>query len=298
MTTEAIVGALLRAASFLKKPMEDVAAQGIKDLYAAAKARLLGKLGGNRDAADALEKATEKPDSTARKAVLVEEIQETKFEDDLELMHLLQHLAKLLPPAEPAIRQDVRVKGRGHRVQVAARDIINTEKHVQKNAITPDERHLSGEQKERLQPLINELAARLAGEDGKPNYKKVHAMLQRQFDVTSYLLIERADFEKAAAFLKEQRAINRPRLRSRNPVAYQNDFFRGIWSRAGELGWEKSQVYEFARGTLSLKKSISSLKELGPIQLKTLSEAMRREVRKARASDQPTGASADTSLQS
>jgi hypothetical protein len=47
MTTEAIVTALLRAASVLKKPIEDAAAQGIKDLYAAAKARLLGKLGGN-----------------------------------------------------------------------------------------------------------------------------------------------------------------------------------------------------------------------------------------------------------
>ncbi len=294
MTTDAIVSALLRAASVLKKPIEDIAAQGLKDLYAAAKARLQRKLGGNRDAVDALEKATEKPESPARKAVLVEEIQETKFEDDLELMHLMQHLARLLPPAEPALRQDVRVKGRGHRVQVAAGDIINTEKHVQKNAITPDGRHLSGEQKDRLEPLINELATRLAGEDGKPNYKKVHRMLQRKFNKSSYLLIERGDFDAACAFLKEQRAINRSRLRRRNPVAYQNDFFRGIWSRARELGWEKPQVYEFAAGKLRLKKPISSLKQLGPIQLKAVAEAMQREVRKHRPSDQAAGASADT----
>jgi hypothetical protein len=294
MTTEAIVTALLRAASVLKNPIEDAAALGIKDLYAAAKARLLGKLGGNPDAADAVEKATEKPDSTARKAVLVEEIQGAKLEDDLELVHLLQHLVKLLPPTEPTIRQDVHVKGRGHRVQVAAGNIINTEKTVRKNVITPDERHLSGEQKERLQPLINELATRLAGEDGKPNYKKVHAMLQRHFDVTSYLLIERGDFDQAAAFLREQRAINRSRLRSRNPVAYKNDFFRGIWSRARELGWDKPRVYEFALARLSLKKAIFSLKELGPIQLKTLGEAMQREVRKRRSSDQADGASADS----
>ncbi|MBI5769621.1 MAG: hypothetical protein HZA93_17730 [Verrucomicrobia bacterium] len=298
MTSETIVSALLRAASVLKKPVENLAAQGLKDLYAAAKARFQGKLSGKPDAVDALEKATEKPESPARKAVLIEEIAETKFEDDLELMHLLQHLAKMLPPAEPTIRQDVRVKGRGHRVQVAARDIINTEKHVHKNAITPDERHLSGEQKDRLEPLINELATRLAGEDGKPNYKKVHRMLQRQFNKSSYLLIERGDFDKAAAFLKEQRAINRSRLRSRNPVAYKNDFFRGIWSRARELDWEKPQVYEFALEKLALKKSLSSLKELGPIQLKTLSEAMQREVRKTRAADKRPGASADTPPQS
>jgi hypothetical protein len=294
MTTEAVVTALLRAASVLKKPIEDAAALGIKDLYAAAKARLLGKLGGNPDAADAVEKATEKPDSMARKAVLVEEMQGTKLDDDLELMHLLQHLVKLLPPTEPTIRQDVRVKGRGHRVQVAAGNIINTEKTVRKNVITPDERHLSGEQKERLQPFINELATRLAGEDGKPNYKKVHAMLQRHFDVTSYLLIERGDFDHAAAFLREQRAINRSRLRSRNPVAYNNDFFRGIWSRARELGWDKPKVYVFAAERLALKKPIFSLKKLGPIQLKALSEAMQRETRKHRSADQAAGASADT----
>ncbi len=288
----------MRAASVLKKPAEDLAAQGLKDLYAAVKARFQGKLSGKPDAVDALEKATEKPDSSARKAVLVEEIEETRFDDDLELMHLLQHLAKMLPPAEPTIRQDVRVNGRGHRVLVAARDILTTEKHIQKNAITPDERHLSREQIDRLKPLINELATRLAGEDGKPNYKKVHGMLQRKFNKTSYLLIERGDFDKAAAFLKEQRAMNRSSLRSRNPVAYKNDFFRGIWSRARELGWEKPQAYEFALGKLALKKSISSLKELGPIQLKTLSEAIQREVRKARASHQPTGASADASPQS
>jgi hypothetical protein len=36
------------------------------------------------------------------------------------------------------------------------------------------------------------------------------------------------------------------------------------------------------------------LKELGPIQLKTLGEAMQREVRKRRSSDQADGASADS----
>lgn len=293
MTTDEIVTTLLRAASIIKKPLEDVAAQGVKDLYAAAKAKLREKFGGNRDAADALEKATEKPESPARKAVLAEEMQETKWTDDLELMHLFQHLAKSLP-TDPTIRQDVRVRGRGNRVQVAAGNIINTEKHVQKNAITPDERHLSGEQKNQLQPLIQELATRLAGEDGEPNYGKVHLMLQRQFNKTSYLLIDRGDFEAACAFLKEQRAIYRSRLRRRNPVAYQNDFYRGIWSRAGELGWDKPQVYAFAAEKLALKKPISTLKKLGPIQLKALAEAMQSEVRKRRASVQTPGAPADS----
>lgn len=291
MTTEDIVGAILRAASALKKPVAEVAAQGIKDLYAAAKERLKRKIDGNADARDALESATAKPESDARKAVLLEELAAVNVADDLELLHLVQHLSRVVPAELASIHQNVRVIGRGHRVQVAARDIISADKVVVKNAVTPDDRHLSGEEKNRLQPLIDDLAARLAGEDGKPNYKKVHAMLQRKFGVTSYLLVKRTDFEAAVTFLRQQRAMNRPRLRRRNPEAYDNDFFRAIWSRARELGWDKPCVYAFAGERLVLKKPISSLKLLGSLQLKKLAEAMQGEVRKHR--EQTPGASAD-----
>lgn len=292
MNFDAVLSMLLKAASFLKKPVQDVATQSVKDVYEAVKVRLQRKLSGRPDALDALEKATAKPESVPRQDVLREETEGVTFDDDLELQHLLQHLAKLLPPSEPVVRQNVRVGGRGHRVQIAGRDIINTEKHVQKNAITPDERHLSGEQKAKLQPLIKELAERLAGEDGAPDYQGVHVRLQRHFNVTSYLLIERADFERAVKFLKQQRAIHRSRLRRRNPSLYQNDFFRAIWSCAGTLGWEEAAVYAFARDQLALKQPISSLKQLGPNQLKSLSEAMQREARKSAPADS-TGASSN-----
>src|SRR6266542_274245 len=196
MNIETLLATLLKAASFLKKPIQDVAGQSVKDVYEAVKVRLQRKLSGRPDALDAIDKATAKPESAPRRDVLREEIQDITLDDDLELQHLLQHLAKLLPSPEPVVRQSIRVGGRGHRVQIAGRDIVNAEKHVQKNVITPDERHLSGEQKAKLQPLIKELAERLAGEDGAPDYKGVHVRLQRHFNVTSYLLIERGDFER------------------------------------------------------------------------------------------------------
>lgn len=292
MNIDTVLTTLLKAATFLKKPIQDVLTQSVKDVYEAVKVRLQRKLSGRPDALDALEKATAKPESVPRRDVLHEEIQDVALEDDLELQHLLQHLTKLLPPADPVVRQNVRVGGRGHRVQVAGRDIINAEKHVQKNVITPDERHLSGAQKAMLKPLINELAERLAAEDGAPDYKGVHVRLQRHFNVTSYLLIERADFEVAVRFLKQQRAINRSRLRRRNPDAYRNDFFRAIWACAGKLGWKDEAVYAFAEHKLALKQPIHSLKQLGPNQLKSLAEAMERETRKS-PSENTTGASSN-----
>lgn len=281
MNIDTVLATLLKAASFLKKPVQDLAAQSVKDVYDAVKVRLQRKLSGRPDALDALEKATAKPESVPRQDVLREETKDIALDDDLELQHLLHHLANLLPPADPVVRLNVRVGGRGHRVQVAGRDIITAEKHVQKNIITPDERHLSGEQKAKLRPLIKELAERLAGEGGAPDYKGVHVRLQRHFNVTSYLLIERVDFEVAVKFLKQQRAINRSRLRRRNPDAYRNDFFRAIWARAGKLGWKDQSVYAYAEQKLGLKQPVRSLKHLGPNQLKSLSEAMERETRKA-----------------
>ena len=104
------------------------------------------------------------------------------------------------------------MSGSGNSVQVAGRDLIHTAKHIQRNTITPDERHLSVEQREQVQAVVSELAARLAGNDGAPNFAGAHRMLQRRFNVASYLLLPREKFAEALAFLKQQRAIHRSRL--------------------------------------------------------------------------------------
>jgi len=46
---------------------------------------------------------------------------------------------------------------------------------------------------------------------------------------------------------------------------------------ARALGWDKPKVYAFALERLPLANPITSLKKLGPIQLKRLAELMRGE---------------------
>jgi hypothetical protein len=280
MQSEQVISVLLSAARFLKKPVQDVAGQSLKDGYETLKGFLKRKFGNNTDAVDALEKAAEKPESAGRKAVLLEEAVPAGLGDDAELAGLVEKLSGLLAEAGGVVHQRVVVHGHGNRVQVAGRDIINTKKHVQRVEITPDDRHISGEQKERLLAVNKELAERLAGENGRPDYSAGHRLLQSHFGITSYLLIPREKFDEALAYLKQQRAINRSKLRRRNPDAYQKDFYRAIWARAGELGWGKPEVYQFAFEKLELKRPISTLKMLGPNQLKSLSEFIQRELRK------------------
>lgn len=289
MQTEFIFSTLLAAAAFLKHAVQDVSSQSVRDAYEVAKAYLRKKFSSNPGATHALELATAKPESLIRKALLAEESMSSGLDHDPELDRLVEKLATLLPPPADRVSQTVRVTGHRNVVQVAGRDFIHTEKLVHRNTITPDERHLSAEQRKRIRDVAGELADRLAGDDGEGNFAAVHRMLQRRFRVASYLLIPRSRYDEALGFLRQHRAINRPHLRGRNPVAYQNDFYRAIFAGARELGWDGEHVYRFATEKLALKSLVVSLKVLGPIQLKTLAEAIQREVRTRRANRDPVG---------
>ncbi|WP_172830206.1 hypothetical protein [Opitutus sp. GAS368] len=82
-------------------------------------------------------------------------------------------------------------------------------------------------------------------------------------------------------FLRRQRAIHRSRLRGRNPVAYRADYLRVIHAHRITLGWVEPKLYSFAEKELALKKPLTSLLALGPLQLKALAGLVRREAAKA-----------------
>lgn len=290
MQTEPIFSTLLAAAAFLKHAVQGVASQAVRDAYEAAKTDLRKKFAANPDAARALELATEKPESLIRKALLVEDSASSALDRDSKLARLIESLADLLPPPSDVVNQNVRVTGQRNIVQVVGRDLIRTEKVVRRNTITPDERHLTVEQRGRIRAVAGELADRLAGDEGESNFAAVHRMLQRRFHVASYLLIPSSRYEEALSFLRKHRAINRSHLRGRNPVAYQNDFYRAIFAGARELGWDGERVYRFATEKLDLKSAVASLKALGPVQLKALAGFIQREVRAVRAGRELAGA--------
>ena len=282
MQTETILATLLTAAAFLKKPVQDMVTDSIRAAYDATKAHLRKRFGESSEAANALDMATAKPESLIRKALLVEESASSGLSTDAVLHGLIERLSSLLPASVQVTGPCVRVNGSGNSVQVAGRDLIHTAKHVQRNTITPDERHLTVEQRDRIRKVAGELAARLAGDDGEANFAAVHRMLQRRFQVASYLLIPCDRYDEALSFLRQHRAINRSRLRHRNPVAYQNDFYRAIFAGARAFGWDRERVYQFATEKLALKRPLSSLKALGPVQLKSLAASIQRQVRAKR----------------
>lgn len=280
MNPSTIVATVVAAAAFLKKPIAEVSAQAIQDSYRGVKSYLIRKLGAESSAGKALEMATDKPESSARQSVLIEELESSDLNGDSELDQLVEQLRLHLAGCVPAISQQVHVRGNRNSVQVAGRDLVTTHKLVQRNVITPDERHLTSDQCDALRRILGEVARRLADEKGVPNYAAVHRFLQRRYSVPSYLLIPRDKFEDALLFLKQSRAALHSRSRRSAPLSYQNGFFRSIYSAADKLGWKPSRVCEYATETLGLRKAISSLKELGPFQLKTVADSIKRELAK------------------
>jgi hypothetical protein len=277
MTTAEVISIVLAGARLLKKPAEDAVSAACKDAYEKAKEYLRRKFSSSNDATTALDQAEQKPDSKAREAVLVEEAQPFRIEHDKELLHLVKHLREVLGNCPSLVQQHVNVTqaGNNNSFVMAGRDVIQPQHHTVRNVVKPDETHVSAEQKKTIKDLVDELAIRLAGEDGNPNYRAAWGRLYDEFKITSYHLLPACDFERALSFLREQKAISRSRLRRRNPQVYRNDFYAKIFSSAKTLGWADEQIYAFAEEKLETAP-IKSLRKLGPNQLKKVAECISR----------------------
>lgn len=279
MDAPTILSVTAAAAAFLKKPVQDAAGKIIFDGYETLKKRLKTRSNDSPDVIDALEKLENKPDSKARLELLTEELSGCAIEKDPAIIEIAKALIEALPPSVAATNVQVSIKqvGRGHKAQVAGRDIINTEHHTEVIKFTPDERHITAEQCEKIRKLIEKLAIKIASEDGKPNFRDAWGRLYNKFKIGTYRELQKEDFEAAISYLQTQGALNRSRLRRSNPQAYRNDLYTPIWAKMKSLGWEKPAVYTFAQEKLALKKPITSLKQLGPNQLKSLYEQMMRQ---------------------
>lgn len=276
MNTDTIITALLAAATALKDPATAVASEALRDLYGSMKYYLRRKLQQRSDAIRALDFAIEKPASPPRKAALIEEVEGAELDRDEELVRLATRLRDSLPQAMRENRVAVTVEGTRNQVNVAGGDLTVTSRLVRRNVITPDDRHLAREQRTRLRAAVHDLASRMARVGAPPNFAAVHAMLQRRFAVTSYLLIPRERYGEALEYLRRELVIRRGVLAHRDPARLRVELFRAIYARAGELGWSREELYRFAAERLDVPERITSLKQFGADQLRKLADRMRR----------------------
>lgn len=150
------------------------------------------------------------------------------------------------------------------------RDVIHTEKVVQKTVTKPGPQHISEEQAFEVKSSIDELAKIDVDSGRADSHKEWYSRLYRKFKVTSYKTIPREKFDNVISWLGQQKAMNRSKLRRPANTEWRKQMYGAIYGRWRQLGREKSTIYSFANERLQLKCQIQSLTELGEQNLKRL----------------------------
>lgn len=170
--------------------------------------------------------------------------------------------------------------GKARDVIQAGRDVRISKKETVRNEVVPDERHITEEQALKVQEMVEELAHRLKGSDGKPAFGEAHQRLRYKFKVSSYKLIPRERYSEVVDWFKQVRGMNRGKVRRSNPDLFKRDYYTSIKAGARSLGWSDEELYAFAKTFLKRKAALTSLTQLGPIQLQRLSQAIQRRRKK------------------
>jgi len=160
------------------------------------------------------------------------------------------------------------VKGDGN--VLVGRDVIHTEKVVQKNVTQPGPQHISEEQAFEVKRQIDELAQMDVDSGREDSHKAWYSRMYRKFKVTSYKTIPLEKYDGVISWFRQQKAINRPKLRRPANGQWRNQLYGAIYGKWRELGYEKSAIYGFALERLKLNRPIESLTELKEQNLKRL----------------------------
>lgn len=173
------------------------------------------------------------------------------------------------------------------------RSLIENRKKGEK--FSPDESHVTVEQREELRGVHDEIVKRLiAKKSGQPDdivkaeYGKwagiVWSQFNEKFETKAHGLqsLDRSRFAEAKTWLQQYRASNDKNFKRVNPHAYRATLTKTIYSLLKPLGWTKEQLYDFAAEKLERPQEISSLNDLGNSQLELVRDRVRYEVTKSK----------------
>lgn len=182
--------------------------------------------------------------------------------------------------ADPKAVQQTATAGRD--VFQAAGDLNLNKKEVVRPVIPREPHHITEAQAAEILGRLKELGERDEKAGRGSTYGGWMNRFKKKFGVASYARLDAGDFENAIDWLKQQKAMNRSRLRRTSNKAWREDHYTIIYGSVRKLGWDKPQLYLFAFEKLELKKPIQSLKELGEQNLEKLATTVRRLAEKAK----------------
>lgn len=175
---------------------------------------------------------------------------------------------------------------------------------AKKTNFTPDESHVSDEQRAELRKLQEQVVDRLTAKDKilpEEQFRKrqgkwfgiVWSQFHEEFETKEHGLqsLPKTRFEDAKNWLRQYRASKDKNLKRSDPEKYRATLTAAIYSAAGSLGWSKDEVYRFAADKLDQATPITSLNDLGVNQLELVKSRIKYEVTKRRVKSKQAKAS-------
>lgn len=157
-----------------------------------------------------------------------------------------------------------------------------------KEKFIPDERHVTAEQKEKLNAICNEVVERMTAKAAKESedvVKKKTGMwfgiiwgqFNTHFEIGQLAALPRERFDEAKSWLLQYRASKDKNFKRANPQKYRNTLTTTIFTLSGKLGWTDEEVHAFAGKVLERSEAVDSLTELTTKQLELIRDRVRYE---------------------
>jgi len=160
------------------------------------------------------------------------------------------------------------ISGNGN-IQAGGDINVNTKK-VQRTVVQPGPAQISEQTAFKLSELVKNAVKIecVAGGETAKCFKKWWSKIGRRYKVTSYKMIPREFADDAIAFMQQEVAKLRPKLRRRDNEAWRNSLYKGLWARARQMGMDKPAVYALCAEKIG--KTVTSLTALGERDLQKL----------------------------
>lgn len=153
--------------------------------------------------------------------------------------------------------------------------IIRTDRIQHKVEVVYDpELHITDAQAVKIREKIAELVEMISSDQQKSKqalFKQEYNALYKHFGITGYKLLPHDRYEEAMTWLQKRIAYKGKKHQRRGDVeAWRKKQYAAIYTRAREKGMSREDVLLQATICLSLKKPITSLKDLSDRRLQKL----------------------------
>ncbi|MDY0164420.1 hypothetical protein [Desulfobotulus sp.] len=172
--------------------------------------------------------------------------------------------------AQPQVL-NITANGQGNAFAIGANStVIKTDKIVNKTEFTPGPEHITPAQAQAIQEAVKKLAdkEKAGGLTSQKAFSKWYSAIKKRYNVPTYHAIPAELGDSVLAWLKQQSAIMRPKLRRNDNAQWRNEHYAAINARAKNLNLSKGDIYHIVLERLG--KQVSSLTQLGERDLKKL----------------------------